>query len=114
MRTSQRCQHASAHPACRASGGAAASAPCLPLGRPALSIMTAPKTPIVTASASSWIRLGSLVALTSLTALFASCGGGGGSAGGPAPAPTPSADGPAWTQFGGDAQHAANAGIATQ
>lgn len=49
-------------------------------------------------------------------ALLISCGGGGGDAGSSAPpAGTPSApvDGPAWTQFGGNAQHSAMSGVAT-
>ncbi|HKX43361.1 MAG TPA: hypothetical protein VJO99_19535, partial [Burkholderiaceae bacterium] len=53
-------------------------------------------------------------------ALLAGCGGGGGDAGSPAPAPSPGmqpsppVDGPAWTNFGGNAQHTARSAIATQ
>jgi len=42
-----------------------------------------------------------------------SCGGGGGSAGGSAVVPDPGVDGPAWWQYGRDAQHAAQAAIAS-
>jgi hypothetical protein len=50
--------------------------------------------------------------------IIAACGGGGGSGGSPAvvtppPVITP-VNGPAWLGFGGDAQHAANAQVATQ
>jgi hypothetical protein len=46
----------------------------------------------------------------------AGCGGGGGDAGGSAGTPTPSppVNGPAWTQFGSTAQHAALGAVATQ
>ena len=56
-------------------------------------------------------------------ATLAACGGGGGGGGAVTPAPNPNPnpdptpnpiDGPAWPSFARDAQHAANAGIATQ
>jgi hypothetical protein len=57
-------------------------------------------------------------------AAVVSCGGGGGTAGTPGPGPgpvtppptnpPPLVNGPAWLAFGGDAQHTAVAGIATQ
>ncbi|HEY9068606.1 MAG TPA: hypothetical protein VIO33_26705 [Burkholderiaceae bacterium] len=53
-------------------------------------------------------------------AALAGCGGGGGDAGSPAPAPSPgpqpspAVDGPAWTNFGGNAQHTAQSAIAAQ
>jgi hypothetical protein len=55
-----------------------------------------------------------LAAVTAAT--LAACGGGGGSASvSPMPAPTPTpASGLAWLGFGGDAQHAAQAPVATQ
>jgi hypothetical protein len=65
------------------------------------------------------LRLLSLTPLMSAVAL-AACGGGGSDAGGPAPVPPPPVPpapgiaGPAWFGFGRDAQHAANAAIATQ
>jgi hypothetical protein len=65
------------------------------------------------------LRLLSLTPLMSAVAL-AACGGGGSDAGGPAPVPpppvppAPGVAGPAWFGFGRDAQHAANALIATQ
>jgi hypothetical protein len=45
---------------------------------------------------------------------LASCGGGGGSSGSAPVIPAPGVDGPAWWQYGRDAQHAANGAIATQ
>ena len=59
-------------------------------------------------------------ALLAAAVLLVACGGGGGDAGGSGSPPpsggTPSApvDGPAWTNFGGNAQHSAQSGIATQ
>jgi hypothetical protein len=61
-------------------------------------------------SRTSWRAI---VAL-SLALMLASCGGGGGSAGGSPLVPDPGVDGPAWWQYGRDAQHTAQAAIATQ
>jgi len=52
-----------------------------------------------------------------LVCMLAACGGGGGGTGDTPPVvtpPVPPATGPAWTGFGNDAQHSAQAGIATQ
>ena len=61
-----------------------------------------------------------LVAAAACIAMLASCGGGGGGSAdpivgsGPQVPPGPPVDGPAWRAFAGDAQHTANAAIATQ
>ena len=55
------------------------------------------------------------VAAMMLAATVAACGGGGGGSGGEAIVPPPAeVTGPAWWGFGRDAQHAAQAGVATQ
>jgi hypothetical protein len=55
-----------------------------------------------------------LAAAFALCIALTSCGGGGGSAGSAPVIPAPGVDGPAWWQFGRDAQHGANGAIATQ
>lgn len=45
---------------------------------------------------------------------LAGCGGGGGGSGGGGVAPAPGVDGPAWFGYGRDAQHSAQAAVATQ
>lgn len=55
-----------------------------------------------------------LLALMSSTLAVAACGGGGGGDEAPPVSPSPAVDGPPWRQFGGDAQHGARSGIATQ
>jgi hypothetical protein len=66
------------------------------------------------------MRMAAGAALAVLVGAFmVACGGGGGSGGapaptaGPTPTPTP-VNGPAWLSYGGDAQHAAIAGLKTQ
>jgi hypothetical protein len=58
--------------------------------------------------------LRTLAAAFALGIALTSCGGGGGSAGSAPVIPAPGVDGPAWWQYGRDAQHAADAAIATQ
>lgn len=62
-----------------------------------------------------------LLGLLGSTVALAACGGGGGDPGSPPPPPPsppppppPAVNGPAWRGFGGDAQHRAQAAIATQ
>ncbi len=59
-----------------------------------------------------------LLGLMGSTVALAACGGGGGDPGTgqppPPPPPDPPVHGPAWRGFGGDAQHRAQAAIATQ
>jgi hypothetical protein len=59
----------------------------------------------------------SLLLVTMLATTLAACGGGGDSAGTPPPVitpPGPPVNGPAWTEFGGNAQHTAIAAVASQ
>ncbi|HTQ02075.1 MAG TPA: hypothetical protein VMN56_22335 [Casimicrobiaceae bacterium] len=61
------------------------------------------------------MRIPGAAVLLSAAALLAGCGGGGGGGGSAAPAPPPAVvNGPAWWNFGRDAQHAAQSGTATQ
>ena len=54
------------------------------------------------------------VLLAASVVALAACGGGGGAAGSAPVVPAPPVDGPAWLNFGRDAQHAAIGAIATQ
>ena len=62
-------------------------------------------------------RIAARSAVLCFIAVLAGCGGGGGSAGSPGGPQVPPAapfDGPAWWNFGRDAQHSADGAIATQ
>ena len=67
------------------------------------------------AIASPFRRWRALAAALASSIVLASCGGGGSSSGGETPVvPDPPVDGPAWLQYGRDAQHSAQGAIATQ